>query len=349
VVNRVVFVVPGSLETPTGGYAYDRNIIAELRRRGWQVDVVDVGEGFPFPAERVRAEAERALAQLPAGLPVIVDGLALGALPEAAAALGAKHRLIALVHHPLALESGLTAAEADSLRASERAALAHARHVIVNSATTSRALAADFGVPAARIAIARPGAARAAPSPPRQRSPVQLLAVGSLVRRKGYDVLLAAAAGLRDLDWHLIITGERRDPIAAAEIETQIAALELADRVRLVGAVRADELARLYSDADVFVLASRFEGYGMAYAEAIAHGVPVIGTTGGAIAEVVPPEAGILAPPDDVGAFSAALRAMISDAEYRARLAAGARAAAERLPTWEQAAQVFVGVLGAGA
>jgi glycosyltransferase involved in cell wall biosynthesis len=349
VVNQVVFVVPGSLDTPTGGYVYDRNVIAELRRRGWQVEVVDVGDGFPFPSGLTRAAAEATLVRLPVGVPVVVDGLALGVLPDAAAALSAKHRLIALVHHPLALESGLTAADVDRLRASERAALAHAHHVIANSAMTGRTLEIDFGVPPARIAIARPGTARGALNPLRERSSVQLLAVGSLVHRKGYDVLLAAAALLRDLDWQLIITGERRDPATAAAVETQIAMLGLSDRVRLVGAVNADELARLYAEADVFVLASRFEGYGMAYAEAIAHGVPVVGTTGGAIAEVVPAEAGILVPPDDVGAFSAALRSVIGDAERRAQLAVGARAAAGRLPTWEQAAQVFVDVLGAAA
>jgi glycosyltransferase involved in cell wall biosynthesis len=349
VVNQVVFVVPGSLDTPTGGYVYDRNVIAELRRRGWQVEVVDVGDGFPFPSGLTRAAAEATLVRLPVGVPVVVDGLALGVLPDAAAALGAKHRLIALVHHPLALESGLSAADIDRLRASERAALAQAHHVIVNSATTGRTLATDFGVPATRIAIARPGTARAARGRPRERPCVQLLAVGSLVHRKGYDVLVAAAAAVRDLDWRLTITGERRDPGTATAIEAQIAALGLNDRVRLVGAVSADELAQYYVQADVFVLASRFEGYGMAYAEAIAHGVPVIGTTGGAIAEVVPADAGILVPPDDVDAFSVALRNVIGDAERRAQLAAGARAAAERLPTWEQAAQAFVDVLGAAA
>jgi glycosyltransferase involved in cell wall biosynthesis len=346
VVSAVLFVVPGSLDTPTGGYAYDRRVIVELRRRSASVDVVDIGEGFPFPSAQRRADAGAALARLPAGVPVIVDGLALGVMPEAAAMLSARHRLVALVHHPLTLESGLAAAQAERLRASERAALAHAHHVIVTSTMTGRTLAIDFGVPSQNISVARPGCERVTPNAPRVRSPVHVLAVGSLVPRKGYDVLLAALATLRDLAWRLTITGERRDAATAAAVETQIGATGLSDRVRLVGAVSAEELARLYADADIFALASRFEGYGMAYAEAIAYGVPVVGTTGGAIPEVVPADAGMLVAPDDVVAFAAALRTLIGDVDRRAQLAAAARMAAVELPTWEAAADVFINVIG---
>jgi glycosyltransferase involved in cell wall biosynthesis len=91
----------------------------------------------------------------------------------------------------------------------------------------------------------------------------------------------------------------------------------------------------------VFVLASRYEGYGMAFAQAIAYGVPVIGTTAGAIPETVPAGAGLLVPPDDVPALAVALRRLISDRDARARLADNARAAANLLPTWAASAAVF--------
>ena len=133
-----------------------------------------------------------------------------------------------------------------------------------------------------------------------------------MIPRKGYDVLVAALAQLKHLPWRLVIAGDRgRSPETFRRLATDIADLGLADRVSLLGTVGPEELASLYAGADLFVLPSRFEGYGMAYTEAIAHGVPVVGTTAGAIPETVPGDAGVLLPPDDVGALATALRRLI--------------------------------------
>ena len=135
-VNRVAFAVPGDLATPTGGYGYDRRIIAELRALGWQVDVVSLGDGFPRPSAEQRAIALSRLKSVPEGVPVVVDGLALGALPEEAETIARRAPLVALVHHPLALETGLSPEDAEKLFESERAALAAVHAVIVTSPTT---------------------------------------------------------------------------------------------------------------------------------------------------------------------------------------------------------------------
>ena len=146
-VKRLAFAVPGDLSTPTGGYAYDRRIIAELEALGWTIERINLGENFPWPAKETRATAEARLLMVPEGCPIIADGLALGALPEAARRLRANHVLVSLVHHPLALETGLTEAQANILRASEKAALAAAKHVVVTSAATAQRLVADYSVP----------------------------------------------------------------------------------------------------------------------------------------------------------------------------------------------------------
>jgi glycosyltransferase involved in cell wall biosynthesis len=347
-VVALAFAVPGRLDQPTGGYAYDRRVIAELRRRGCSVDIVDLGEGFPRPTDATIREALARLRQVPAGRPFVIDGLAFGVLPEAAIVLRATHPLIALVHHPLALESGLTGAEAQALHSSEREALGAARHVVVTSAATARLLAADYGVPSQAIAIALPGSDRVAASGRAADETIRLLAVGAIVRRKGYDVLIEALARLTDLDWQLVIAGDcTRDRETAGALATRVVLLRLGARITITGAVGEDELAGLYRNADLFVLASRHEGYGMAFAEAIAHGLPVVGTKAGAIPDTVPDGAGILVPPDDVAALAAALRAMIGDATLRERCAAAARRAALLLPTWEATADVFLGVLRA--
>ena len=345
-----VFAVPGDLATPTGGYAYDRRIIAELVPLGWHAEILDLGHEFPCPGPARRAAARAALASVPNGRAIVIDGLALGALPEVAAALASSHKLIALVHHPLALETGLAPPTRDALKRSERAALAAARHIIVTGGITARVLVSDYAVPADRISVALPGVDPVPAAPGGNSTLPALLAVGALVPRKGYDVLLSTLVQIADLPWRLTIAGARdRSPATAAELAALIAAHGLEERVVLAGAVSDARLAELYAEADVFVLASRFEGYGMAYAEAIAHGVPVIGTTAGAIPETVAADAGILVAPDDSEALATALRRVIQDHDERRRLAAGARAAAGRLPRWPQAAEIFARVLEAVA
>jgi glycosyltransferase involved in cell wall biosynthesis len=334
--------VPGDLATPTGGYAYDRRMIGELRDLGWQVDVVDLGGGFPHASAAIKEAARARLFSLPTGCPIVVDGLAFGVLPQAAHKLRERNLLVALVHHPLALESGLSADAAANFQASERMALAAARHVIATSGATARLLSADYGVAPERISVAPPGTDRALPARGSSDGVVRLLAVGSVVPRKGFDVLVAALDKVSDLPWRLTIAGDRsRDVVTSARLDAEIARCKLAERIAFHGALPAEELATLYDGADVFVLASRFEGYGMAFAEAISHGLPVIGTTAGAIPDTVPAGTGVLVPPDDIAALTAALRRLIENADERRQLAANARTAAANLPTWQESAKIF--------
>ena len=341
-VRGFTFAVPGDLATPTGGYSYDRRMIAELEHLGWHVDLVDLGEDFPWPSNDTRMAAQVRLSAIPEGRIIVVDGLAFGALPEVASQLRSHHPLIALVHHPIALESGLSAQQADILRASERTALAAANRVIVTSAATARHLSADYGVPADRIIVARPGSDRAPAAQGSHDGIVRLISVGAMVPRKGFDILIAALATLADLPWRLTIVGDRgRDPKTVSQLDADIARLAIGHRVSVLGAVSPERLEELYGGADLFVLASRFEGYGMAYAEAIAHGLPVIGTTAGATPDTVLAGAGLLIAPDDAGALALALRRLVENANERRQLAMAARAAARQLPTWQESVKIF--------
>jgi glycosyltransferase involved in cell wall biosynthesis len=346
VVKEAVFVVPGDLATPTGGYTYDRRIIAELSAAGWHTRVLDIGEGFPRPTAAARAAAHQRIAALSGGRPIVIDGLAFGVMAEEARALADGSRLIALVHHPLALETGLSTGESAALRDSECAALACARHVIATSASTARLLLADYEVTPDRLSIVRPGTDRVTVRPRVPGAVVDLLAVGSVVPRKGYDILVAALAKLSDLPWRLTVAGDReRSAETARRLDADIVALGLAGRITFAGAVAPQRLLQLYAAADLFVLPSRFEGYGMAYAEAIAHGVPVVGTQAGAIPDTVPSGAGVLVPADDTDALAGVLRRLIESPSERERVAACARAAATTFPTWPESAALFARVL----
>jgi glycosyltransferase involved in cell wall biosynthesis len=239
-------------------------------------------------------------------------------------------------------------ADANKFRASERAALEFARRVIATSPSTAKLLTMDYGVPAEHITVARPGTDPVAPAVGSRDGVVRLLAVGSVVPGKGYDVLIAALTTLTDLPWQLTIAGDTgRDRATAAKIEDDIARFKLTDRIALLGAVAPARLAELYRAADLFVLASRFESYGMAYAEAIAYGLPTIGTTAGAIPETLPGESAILVKPDDAAALAHALRRLIADSNERQKIASAARAAAVHLPTWRDSAILFAGAIEA--
>jgi glycosyltransferase involved in cell wall biosynthesis len=270
---------------------------------------------------------------LPAGRPILIDGLALGVLPAQLLRV-LPGPVIALCHHPLALETGTVPAAARRLRASERAALAACARVIATSTTTARTLTADFAVPEARLTVACPGTDPA----PRARGSggpgVAILSVGSLTPRKGHDVLIAALAGLAQLDWRLTIAGPAdRDPAHARELAGLIEAAGLQDRVTLAGALDAGAIARAYDGADLFALASRFEGFGMAFTEAMARGLPVVGCKAGAVPEATR-GAAQLVEPSDPEALRAVLAPLIGDRAARARLADACWQAAQGFTRW---------------
>jgi glycosyltransferase involved in cell wall biosynthesis len=333
----LALVLPGDPLTPTGGYEYDRRIAAGLRALGWAVTVHALDASFPAPTPAAHAAARAAFARIPDGATVLVDGLALGALPEVAAAEARRLRLVALVHHPLADETGLEPARAEALRRSEAQALAAVQCVVTTSGTTARGLA-RYGVPPERIAVIEPGTDPAPLAGGSGGPGVALLCVAAVVPRKGHAVLIDALSGLADRDWILTCVGSlARSPQTVAALEHRIAALGLAHRVTLRDAVDRATLDACYARADVFVLPTFHEGYGMALAEALARGLPVVSTRAGAVPETVPSDAGLLVPPGDPAALRDALARVLDDAALRARLAAGARRARARLPDWDAA------------
>jgi glycosyltransferase involved in cell wall biosynthesis len=291
-VTAVDVVLPGGVDDParpSGGNVYDRHVCAGLAELGWCV------------REHV---APGALAGLPDGALVLVDGLVATAaelLPEAA-----RLRLVVLVHMPL----GPDVPE-------ERAVLEAVAGVVTTSRWTRRRLLEWYALPPDRVRVAEPGTdpADLAAGTPAGSS---LLAVGAVTALKGYDVLVAALGTLTDLAWSCRGVG-------SLAIEPQLAS-GLGDLIELTGPLTRAQLDETYAEADLLVLASRAEAYGMVVTEALARGIPVVATEVGGVREALGPAAGVLVPPGDVAALGAALRRWLEDPGHRAALRAAARA-----------------------
>lgn len=332
--TRCAFVIPGDITLPTGGYGYDRRVLALFGDHGIEASHVAIPGSYPDPSRDDFHATALAIAKTTKDSILLFDGLAYAVIPPALIR-GFDRPIIALVHHPLCLEAGLDAERADDLRAMEIAALAEAEHVVVTSPFTGRMLVSDFGVPEANITVAEPGTDRTPRAAGSGQRTVQLLAVGSIIPRKGYGVLIEALAGLATRDWHLTIAGAERDTETAATVRAAILDAGLTSHITFKGAVGDAKLTALYGNADLFVMPSLFEGYGMVLTEAMARGLPVICTAGGAAAETCPDAAALKVEPGDAVAFRKALATVLDDTALRQRMSDASWAAAQTLPTWD--------------
>jgi glycosyltransferase involved in cell wall biosynthesis len=342
---RIALLVPAPFETLSGGYIYDRRMVEGLRALGHAVEVVELAGRHPLPDAAAEAAARAALAALPEEARPVIDGLGLPAFAELAEPLAAR-RAIGLIHHPTALEHGAPQEDREALRGIERDLFPRLARIVATSPHTAQRLAAEFEVPAARLGVVEPGTDPAPRSPGSGGPGAAILSVGTLVPRKGHDVLMRALAGLLDLDWRLTIAGGNdRDRVHAEGLQALAETLGLTRRVTFAGEVDGEALEALYRGADIFALATWWEGYGMAAAEALARGLPVAITAGGAIADLVPVEAGAVSPPGDVVSLTKALRRMLADTEMRQEMAEAAWRAGQRLPRWSDRAAAFAAEL----
>ena len=341
--RSAAFIVPAPLDAITGGSIYDRRIIEGLRARGWKIDVIDVDGTFPSPSAASLTAVEQAIARIAFDGTAVVDGLVFGAMPEIAERHRHRIHFIPLVHLPLALEVGIDEGEARRLALSERRALAAADGVIVTGASIVEAIE-QYGVARGRIFLVEPGCDRAAlvQATSTGRKSVALLCVANVTPGKGYEQLIHALAGLQDLDWTLTIVGDvARHPMTVERVKQLIADPGLQDRVWVAGALTGENLKAAYANAEVFVLATLRESYGMAVAEALGYGLPVVSTTTGEIPKLVGNDGGVLCAPGDVDGFRRALARVIGDAGLRSKLRAGAIAAQSRLRSWDEAVEDF--------
>ncbi|MFP7673824.1 glycosyltransferase family 4 protein [Marivita sp. S0852] len=341
--RRTAFAIPGDLNTVTGGYIYERLLLETLRTLGHDVQHIQLGASFPNPSQADMDHAVRALTDLTPDRPLILDGLVYGSIATHGLAQ-VRAPIVAMIHHPLALETGLDQMQRDHLFRTERDNLGLAQHVLVPSPHTADILASEYDVPRNRITIAPPGTVR--PDATRQPiDPPMILSVGIQHARKGHDVLLRALAELDHLRWTATVVGSAYDPDHSTHLKTLVRHLGLTDHVTFTGQIPQNTLDQLYRQATVFALATRYEGYGIVFNDALAWGLPIVSCRTGAVGQTVPDDAGILVPPDDPARFATALETVLSDTVRRTSMTNAALRHGQDLPSWTDTARIASGVL----
>ena len=348
------FVMPGTVDDPSkpsGGNTYDARVCLDLPAFGWQVHKHAIDGSWPRPGAAARAELARTLSEMADGSRVILDGLVACAAPEIIAAETERLRLVVLVHLPLGDETGLDPGLAAELDARERRTLRSVPAIVATSEWAARRLVAHHGLAPDRVHVAAPGA-DIAPLASGTDGVSHLLCVASVTPRKAQHVLVEALATLTDLNWSCVcVGGLGQDPGYVAELRELIDLHGIGDRLQLVGPQAGAELDARYSSADLMVLTSYAETYGMAVTEALARGIPVLATDVGGLPEAVgrAPDGGmpgVLVPPENAAALAAELRGWFTDADVRRRLRAAARGRRAALDGWAATARSLAGVLG---
>lgn len=346
-------VVPGDVDdeaVPSGGNAYDRRICQGLPASGWPVTEVPVAGTWPRPGAAARRALARALDGVPDGGVVVVDGLVACGVPEVVVPRAGRLALVVLVHLPLGDELGPGPSSGAELAALEGATLRAATAVVATSPWAARRLVAVHALAAGRVHVAPPGV-DPAPTARGTDGVSRLLCVGAVTPTKGQDLLVEALAAVADLPWSCDLVGSlRRDPASAAAVARAVERHGLGDRLRLPGPRTGARLAADYAAADLLVLPSRRESYGMVLTEALARGIPVVATAVGGVPETVGRDPhgrvpGLLVAPEDAEALASALRRWASEPDLRAGLRRAARARRTGLEGWEVTTRCLSSVL----
>lgn len=352
-VRPVHVVVPGDIDdvaAASGGNAYDRRVCRGLSATGWSVRELAVPGAWPRPDSAARASLARTLAAVPDGAVVLLDGLVACGVPDVVVPQARRLRLVVLVHLPLGDEAGLAPGPAAELAALERETLHAASAVVGTSPWAARRLVAHHGLGADRVQVATPGVDPAPPAPGTDGAS-RLLCVGSVTPTKGQDLLVEALAATADLPWSCDLVGPlRRAPAHLAAVRRSIERHRFSERVRLTGPRTGAQLAAAFAAADLLVLPSRVESYGMVVAEALARGIPVLAAAVGGVPETLghDPDGrmpGIVVPPADVAALAAALRRWFGEPALREGLRRSARKRRGTLDGWEVTTRCLAGVL----
>lgn len=338
--SSALFVVPQGIDDPTrpsGGNRYDRRLAEGLTMLGWSIRPVELAGEWPIPGPAALSRLEHELAHQPGDSLVIIDGLVMSAVAPLLSGSAHRHRLVLLVHLP---QGG----------PEEAAVAAAASAIITTSSWAGRWMEQAYSLPAQRIHVIEPGVDQAdvvSGSDGGER----LLCVAAISPLKGQDVLVQALALLRERRWRCTFVGSSAaDPAFAARVEDSLRVHGIDHRTSFTGPLGDTALCAAYAQADLVVVPSRTETYGMVVTEALARGIPVVCSQAGGLPDTLGllgdgERPGLLVAAGDSRALANAIASWLDDPALRSGLRARARARRASLTGWDRASDLMARVL----
>jgi glycosyltransferase involved in cell wall biosynthesis len=307
------FIIPGDINTLTGGYVYDKMILEGLRRKGYNVSLHELTSDFPFPAPESISQCNQVFNTIPAGNPILIDSLIFGSIPDILKDQRIKNPLVAIIHLPLAKNPNYSPSIQAQLARQEKIAFQYADKVVAVSDFTKQLLA-EYNIDLSIIKVINPGVSNVEQKTDFPQFPEKLLCVGSYLPGKGQILLVEALAKNKNLSWTLNMYGIKDfDRAYVQNMLTKIKIEGLSNRIFMNSPVSNEELHICYLNADLFILPSYFENFCMSLNDALAHGLPVITTNGGGIPYSVPCNMGLFVRPGNVAELSGAIRKTLTD------------------------------------
>jgi len=335
------FLIPGDIDTLSSCYIYDKRLVEGLKKKGHDVEVYRLGDDFPFPSEDSLNHCHKVIKSIPSAEPIIIDSLAFGTIPSILKEVSATNPIVALIHLPLSMDPNYSAYQRTLFTSPEMEAFSLATKFVVSSEYTFEILL-NLGIEAHKINLIIPGIDHFPQKKNYPEKPAKLLSIANLCRSKDHAILVRALTALKDKDWVLHCYGNLdMDRDCLADFQAMIRKNSLQKKILVHATISGKELSDAYLDADLFVHPSDFEIYGMALAEALAHGIPVIASTGGGICKTVPAKMGQFFKPSDVYGLQSILEELFENPDVYKKLYTQALTFAKNAQTWEKSADLF--------
>ena len=338
---NIHFLIPEDINLLKGNYVYNKRIAEGLKAIGHQVIIQQLPDDFPFPSDTSLQQCRQIMGAIPQAEPVIIDNLVFGVIPDILKDFYLQKPIVALVHITLSADPNLTAYQREMVLSLEKKAQKYAKKFIVSSSYTANLLTAA-GIEKNQINVIIPGVDNYPQKKIYPGKPSKLLSIANFTRNKGYMTLMKALTALKNKDWELHCYGNLNfDKEYVDELQMIIRRNGLKEKVWLHGPVSGKELSDVYLNADLFIHASNFETYGMAVAEALAHGIPVITSTGGGICETVPVKMGQFFNPGDVYVLQTIIEELLENPQLYKTLYTEASTYHNQVHTWQKSLESF--------
>jgi glycosyltransferase involved in cell wall biosynthesis len=338
---KIHLLYSGDYNALTGGFIYNKRIVEGLKLKGHEIKLHPLPGDFPYPSVDHRNYCMYITQLIPIGEPIIIDSIVFGIIPEILKELSIKNPIIGLIHLLYTVNPNYSIHERESLAISEKESCNYTSAMVATSFFTQQLLL-KLRVNRNIISVILPGVDNYPRKTNYAVTPTKLLCVSNYTTGKGYLTLIKALTLLKDKDWEINCYGNQEfDPEYVRQIKSKIDENGLENRIHIHSAIKDKELSDAYLNADLLVHPSNFETYGMVLTEALAHGLPVVASTGGGIKETVPEKMGFFFTPGDANSLKSVLTDLMDNPKIYKPLCREASHYYKQQNNWENSISSF--------